>query len=120
MNLDTDTFQKQLEEEKSRLEADLKTMGERNPDAPQDWNVKYPNLNIQTSDPEDVADQEEEYENRVPLEKSLEGRMEEIDAALGRIKSGSYGKCEVGGEEIPEARLQANPAARTCVEHADQ
>ena len=27
-------------------------------------------------------------------------------------------KCEVCGEEIPEARLEANPSAKTCIEHS--
>lgn len=45
-------------------------------------------------------------------------QLTEIDAALGRVADGSYGMCEVGGEPIPAARLEARPTARTCVEHA--
>jgi len=37
---------------------------------------------------------------------------------LKKIEDGTYGICEVGGEEIPEDRLDANPSARTCIEHA--
>jgi RNA polymerase-binding transcription factor DksA len=36
---------------------------------------------------------------------------------LGKIEAGTYGKCNACGEEIPEARLDANPAALTCMEH---
>jgi RNA polymerase-binding transcription factor DksA len=36
----------------------------------------------------------------------------EIDAALCRIKDGSYGICEVTGKPIPEARLRALPWTR--------
>ena len=42
-----------------------------------------------------------------------------IDAALARIKAGSYGICAVCGEEIPEKRLAALPYATTCVKCAE-
>ena len=120
MALDLDYFQKQLLEEKARLEAELKTVATRNPDAPQDWNVSYPNLNVQTSAVDEVADQEEEYENRAPLEGGLEVRLQEVNEALERIEHGKYGMCVEDGESIDEERLRANPAARTCMKHAEK
>jgi RNA polymerase-binding transcription factor DksA len=44
------------------------------------------------------------------------GVIEEIDAALLRIKDGSYGICESSGLRIPKERLQAIPWARERVE----
>ena len=41
--------------------------------------------------------------------------LEEIEAALERIKSGSYGLCAICGNAIPYARLQALPSARLCI-----
>lgn len=38
--------------------------------------------------------------------------LAEIDAAIKRIKDGTYGICEVTGNPIPEARLEAIPFAR--------
>jgi len=52
------------------------------------------------------------------LVRQAEQHLTEIDAALERIADGSYGRCEVCGEEIPAARLEARPTARTCVQHA--
>lgn len=43
-------------------------------------------------------------------------RLREIDAALLRMREGSYGICEVTEEPIPAARLLAFPTARTTVE----
>lgn len=43
------------------------------------------------------------------------GRLSEIDAALARIGSGSYGICIDCGEPIPPSRLDALPAAECCV-----
>ena len=69
------------------------------------------------ADPTDAADNIEELVTNVPLVEELEKRYREIMEALGRMKKGLYGKCEVCGEEIPFDRLEANPAARTCVNH---
>ncbi|GAA1721351.1 TraR/DksA C4-type zinc finger protein [Isoptericola hypogeus] len=43
---------------------------------------------------------------------------DELLAALDRVADGTYGVCEVCGRPIPEARLEARPAATRCVEHA--
>lgn len=42
-------------------------------------------------------------------------RLAEVDAALARIAAGSYGVCTACGRPIPPARLDARPAAATCV-----
>jgi RNA polymerase-binding transcription factor DksA len=40
----------------------------------------------------------------------------EIEQALRRIKSGTYGLCEISEQKIPIARLEAIPFARLTVE----
>ena len=39
-----------------------------------------------------------------------------IERALVRIKSGTYGECEICGGRIPLARLNALPYATSCIE----
>lgn len=39
----------------------------------------------------------------------------EIEAALARADAGTYGICTVCGNPIPPGRLEARPAAATCV-----
>lgn len=39
----------------------------------------------------------------------------DLDRALERVARGEYGRCEGCGTAIPEERLAARPAARTCV-----
>lgn len=73
--------------------------------------------NEEVSDPLDVADQIEEMVVNVPLVAELQKRSHEIDDALRRMEADTYGVCEVCGEEIPFDRLEANPAARTCIAH---
>lgn len=44
--------------------------------------------------------------------------LDQLDAAMARLDTGGYGLCEVCGEPIPPARLEARPTARACVAHA--
>lgn len=118
MTIDFDYFQKLLEEEKNRLEGELETVGQRNPDAPEDWEVTKPDMNVAASAQDEIADVDEEFENRAGVEVSLEERLRDVDAALERIRHGAYGICPEGKHPIEEERLRANPAASTCVEHA--
>ena len=48
------------------------------------------------------------------------GELRRIDTALARINEGSYGQCEGCGQEIPQARLQAEPTALRCVQCQEQ
>ena len=50
------------------------------------------------------------------LGDNAEQVISEIDAALERIEDGSYGTCSNCGEEIPRARLEANPWASLCID----
>ncbi len=45
-----------------------------------------------------------------------QGALTEIDQALKRLESGAYGTCEMSGQAIPRARLEAIPFARYTVE----
>jgi DnaK suppressor protein len=46
----------------------------------------------------------------------LQATYAEVTAALLRLDSGTYGKCERCGRDIPIERLQALPTARLCVD----
>ncbi|HET8603635.1 MAG TPA: TraR/DksA C4-type zinc finger protein [Marmoricola sp.] len=41
--------------------------------------------------------------------------LEAVEAALARVRAGTYGICERCGGPIPEERLEARPTASTCV-----
>ena len=49
------------------------------------------------------------------LVRQVRHHLTEIDAALERVEAGSYGLCERCGASIGEPRLDALPAARTCI-----
>ena len=46
--------------------------------------------------------------------------LDEVDAALARLDAGTYGTCEACGDPIGEGRLEARPAARTCIRCASR
>jgi RNA polymerase-binding transcription factor DksA len=52
------------------------------------------------------------------VQERLEYDVSEIDAALERIESGDYGRCETCGKTISDERLEILPATRYCLEHA--
>ncbi len=41
-----------------------------------------------------------------------------LDRAASRLRAGTYGRCLTCGCEIPDARLEALPAAETCLDCA--
>ena len=46
--------------------------------------------------------------------------LRDVDAALGRVASGSYGACTSCGLPIEPRRLEALPAAQTCMACKDE
>jgi RNA polymerase-binding transcription factor DksA len=65
----------------------------------------------------DAATDTVEREMALSVQESTEAHIRDIDAALARLESGTYGICEVCGTKIPEGRLEAKPEAAYCVEH---
>ena len=60
----------------------------------------------------------EQGENRA-LVGQLEETLAEVERALAKLDEGAYGKCEACGQAIGEARLEAMPATRYCIDHAN-
>lgn len=63
---------------------------------------------------EENATEVADYQAAAATEDMLRRRLEEVEAALGRIEQGTYG-ISLDGKLIPEERLRANPAATTTV-----
>ena len=42
-------------------------------------------------------------------------QVDVLDKALARVEDGSYGVCEVCGQDIAPERLAARPAATRCI-----
>ena len=59
----------------------------------------------------------EQGEHRALIDR-LTGALRDVDLALAKLDDGTFGTCEVCGDEIPEPRLEAMPSARYCIKHA--
>ena len=81
------------------------------------WQGTKGGMEGEEPDVTDAADQIEELITNVPLVEELEKRYKEVTAALERMEKGAYGLCGVCGNTIEAARLEANPAATTCIQH---
>lgn len=54
------------------------------------------------------------------LAGQLKETLDEVALALARLEDGSYGRCEACGVAIQPARLEAMPATRFCIDHANR
>ena len=105
-----------LEEEKKNLEVRMAGIGRRNPAVPDDWELS-PTESSMESDLADQADIVMNRESDTAILADLEARYDSVLGALERMDKKKYGICEVCGEKIEEARLEADPAATTCTKH---
>ncbi|MDB5253980.1 MAG: TraR/DksA family transcriptional regulator [Parcubacteria group bacterium] len=117
MAINTEHFKQKLELEKKALEAELVKVGRKNPDNPSDWEAVPSERDVSQADENTVADGITEYEENNAILNTLESRYKDIRSGLDKIAKGVYGTCQVCKKEIEEERLEANPAARTCMEH---
>ncbi len=54
------------------------------------------------------------------LAGQLRDTLGEVAQAILRLEEGTYGRCEVCGVAIEPARLEAMPATRFCINHANR
>jgi DnaK suppressor protein len=97
------TQRAQLEEERARIRSQLEQMG---------------HFGTGMSFDEGFADSGQVTAERGEVEalaNTLVETLTEIEDALDKMEKGTYGVCEGCGAEIPEARLEAKPAARDCI-----
>ena len=59
-------------------------------------------------------------ESNLMLSQFEQRTLSQVDAALARIASGTYGICTATGRRIPKSRLNAVPYAEHCIEYARQ
>jgi len=63
----------------------------------------------------DAAQASERRDMTFMSRERLAARINRLTLALERVARGTYGRCEVCGERIEPARLEALPEARTCL-----
>jgi len=64
---------------------------------------------------EEEATETLELETRLALEKRVIDQLAEIEHALAKFEDGTYGLCDLCGQPIDPARLEALPQANLCL-----
>jgi RNA polymerase-binding transcription factor DksA len=98
------TLRAQLEEEQARIRSQLAQMGHGG-GAAMSFDEGFADSGQVTAERGEVE----------ALAGSLLETLEDVEHALGKFETGGYGTCESCGQAIPEARLEAKPAARLCM-----
>ena len=78
-------------------------------------------IDLERDGPGDYGDEAEELSAEAQDESvagDLRDRLATIDRALARLDAGTYGRSVRSGQPIPDARLEADPAAELTVEEA--
>ena len=112
-------FKDLLTKEAKTLEEELASIGRKNPDEKGDWEAVATNLDDDNADEFDVAEDMGNFENNRAELNQLEIQLKNVRVALQKIENETYGVCEIGGEQIEEDRLEANPSATTCKAHME-
>ena len=98
----------QLQEERIRLREQLANLGHG--EAELDFDENFADSGQVTAERGEVE----------ALSGQLSETLQDIEDALAKFDAGTYGACEACGQPIPEARLEAMPAARLCISCASQ
>lgn len=114
--MNTQSFKEKLEIEKKSLEEELGQIAIFNTETNM-WDATPDQDMMGEIDDNDAADRFEDFEERTAMVTTLQARLIDINNALGKIEAGTFGTCEVCGNEIEADRLDANPAARTDKTH---
>jgi len=72
-------------------------------------------LSLYDNHPADIGSESFERSKDFALEEEARLRLRDVDDALARLDSGSYGVCVRCGREIPLERLEAVPSAAMCL-----
>ncbi len=94
--------QKRLIEELEQLKANIRPTDERREGSP-------------FGKREEEATETAELEKRVALEKRVRELLAEIEHTLEKFDQGTYGSCDICGQSIDRARLEALPQANLCL-----
>lgn len=112
-----DEMNEVLLKEKEEIEEKLGRTAVKNPHNKNITEAAFPEYG---DDEDDNAHEIEEYIVNQETEEILEKKLRDVNAALGRIKDGTYGICKYTGEPIGEARLRARPTSSTSAEYKER
>ncbi len=103
-------FEKLLLTERERLSEGLHRIEESNLYQPASEGI------ADAANAAEVGTDHFERETALNIASGESERLQQINEALTRVHSGTYGNCQNCDKEIAKKRLEAFPAARYCIE----
>ena len=112
--MDSDRFRTALTDERARIESAIDYLHRETPGSLEGETEEI--LGNSDNHLGDAASGTLDREIDYTLEGHSEQVRSQIDAALVRIKEGTFGTCAKCGTQIPEERLEARPWASLCID----
>lgn len=106
--MNTDRFRELLQDERSRVTDAIAYLQKENASSLDEETPETGDADTATV----TVDREMDYS----LEENSAHVLAEIDAALGRLDDGTFGRCGRCGKPISEERLEAMPYATLCID----
>lgn len=101
-----------LKKRRKEIDSELSKIASENPLIKGDFDVRVEDIG--KSD-EDAGEEAGELDRNQAMVNMLEKERKEIETTLGKLESGTYGKCETCSTDISPARLTALPVAALCI-----
>ncbi len=105
-----DILRLRLESERERLNRELEQLKANAPDADERRDGSP------FGKREEEATETAELETRLELEKRIKDQLVAIEHAFDKFEKGTYGLCDICGQPIAPARLEALPQAGMCLD----
>ncbi|HZU74485.1 MAG TPA: TraR/DksA C4-type zinc finger protein [Acidimicrobiales bacterium] len=113
--MDHDLAARRLEEERQRL-GDLRSSFESEHLQTESEQENLSELSGADQHQADVGTETFDRERDLSILEQIEAELSDVEHALERLENGTYGLCEACGRPINDARLEALPASRFCVD----
>lgn len=114
MTADRSSVESRLDAERERLKGVRAALGT---DVAEEDRTEFTELSNIDQHPAESGTETFDRERDLGLLEQVEAELADVDAALVRLEEGTYGHCAICGVAIGEQRLEAQPAARFCLQH---
>ena len=113
--METDQARQRLDDERARLEGVRATFADENLTDESETD-SLSELSSYDQHQADVGTETFEREKDLSILERVESELVDIEYAMRRLDEGTYGTCDACGKPIDEARLEAMPATRLCLD----
>ena len=115
MTIDLQKMKGRLEAKQAALQGQINSLTEAHPTPVDPIEISEGAQDFEETNVDFIETQQEQS-----IEVNEQALLTQVQDALKRIEDGTYGKCIVCGQPIPEKRLEAIPWAARCVKDESQ